>query len=119
MTTDLGALGEFEDGQVRLFRIGRRELGVLRWGDRLVAIRNTCPHAGAPLCSGVVAPLIEGGVREAATATVASHPTRLAISCPWHGWEFDVDTGQALADPKMRVKTYALAVVDGRVVIDL
>ena len=31
----------------------------------------------------------------------------LVLKCPWHQWEFDLATGQALYDETMRVKTYA------------
>jgi len=115
--TDLGALDDFEDGRIQVRRVGGREYGVLRWGARLVAIRNKCPHAGAPLCRGVVAPRVDGAV-SGPVADVAADEQRLVISCPWHGWEFDVDTGGALADPSVRVRTYPLSVRDGRVVLD-
>jgi nitrite reductase/ring-hydroxylating ferredoxin subunit len=33
------------------------------------------------------------------------------VRCPWHGWEFDITTGQSVFNPhKMRVKTYAVTV---------
>ncbi len=118
MLTDLGSLEELGDGRLHVRRVGRRELGVLVRGDRAVAIRNVCPHAGAPLCRGVVSPLVTGSL-DGPVASVRAEGERLMVSCPWHGWEFDVDTGQALADPTMRVKTYPLIVRDGRVLLEV
>jgi nitrite reductase/ring-hydroxylating ferredoxin subunit len=34
------------------------------------------------------------------------------LSCPWHGWEFDLLTGKSLADPRVRVKRYPTEVLD-------
>src|SRR5690348_9169534 len=114
MRRDIGSIDEFETGRITLRRVGRRELGILLIGDGGVAIRNQCPHAGAPLCRGVVAPLMTG-VLDHETVAMRSDETRLVLSCPWHGWEFDVVSGQALADERMRVKTYPLAIENGRV----
>jgi hypothetical protein len=37
-----------------------------------------------------------------------------AERCPWHGWEFDIHTGQSWCDPsKLRVKTYPVSVEPG------
>lgn len=47
-------------------------------GD-ILALENTCPHAGGPLGDGT----LEGDVLE----------------CPWHGWKFNVRTGQCLKNP--------------------
>jgi nitrite reductase (NADH) small subunit len=116
---DVGAVEEFEGDGIHLRRVGHRDLGILLSGGRAVAIRNVCPHAGAPLCRGVLAPLIVGDAREKALSVVHADEERLVLQCPWHGWEFDVDTGRALADERMRVKTYPLLVRDGRVLVDL
>ena len=35
--------------------------------------------------------------------------------CPWHQWEFDITTGENVADPKKRVRTYEVDVADGQV----
>lgn len=56
-------------------RVGGRELGIFRVGDRYHAIENACPHAGAPLSEGE----LEGST----------------VICAAHGWEFDVCSGIA------------------------
>jgi 3-phenylpropionate/trans-cinnamate dioxygenase ferredoxin subunit len=42
------------------------------------------------------------------------------LRCPWHGWEFSLDTGRSIFDPdNVRVKAYAVAVVDGAVIVEV
>ncbi len=79
----------------------------------LYAIVNYCAHEGAPLCLGLI-----GGTNESAPG----EPGRLRrvrdgqiVRCPWHNWEFDVTTGQNVADPRRRVRTYQVDVSDGEV----
>ncbi|MGH3013703.1 MAG: Rieske (2Fe-2S) protein, partial [Gaiellaceae bacterium] len=37
--------------------------------------------------------------------------------CPWHGWEFDLETGACLDEPSLRAAVYPARVEDGRVLI--
>ena len=67
-------------------------------GDRVYALGDVCAHQGGPLSEGKLS------------------GTRLA--CPWHGWEFDLGTGRALLDARLRVRTFAARIVDGRVLVD-
>ena len=42
------------------------------------------------------------------------------VVCPWHGWEFDVQTGRSLCDPqKTRVRSYVTRVEHGRVFVEM
>jgi nitrite reductase/ring-hydroxylating ferredoxin subunit len=41
------------------------------------------------------------------------------IACPWHGWEFDVGTGEAIWDPAVRVRTFPVEIVADRVLIEI
>ena len=93
-----------------------RSIGVFNVAGQLYALRNSCPHQGAELCAGTV-----GGTM------VPSRPLAYEYSlegrvlrCPWHGWEFDLETGEKLFDPtsRARVRTYPVGVEDGVVVVD-
>lgn len=54
-----------------------------------VAMDNTCPHRGGSLGNGE----LDGSV----------------VTCPWHGWQFDCNTGEAVENRKIRVTKYAVA----------
>lgn len=103
-------------GATREVNVAGRNIGVLNVDGEFYAIRNACPHQGAPLCRGTVAGTM-----------LASRPQewvygmdRQILRCPWHGWEFDLATGRSLFDPaRVRVKTYEVEVVGDEVVLVL
>lgn len=95
-------------------RVGGREIGVLRLPDgTLAAIRNRCPHSGAPLCLGIVRQRLVGTTGRYAVSG------QTVLSCPWHGWEFDPVTGRCPDEPALRVATYPVRLEAGRVLVDL
>ena len=106
---------DFPAGSRKMLRVGGREIGVLHTQAGLFAVRNSCPHQGAPLCLGTVT-----------GTTLPSQPGEYVwglegqvLRCPWHGWEFDLQSGLGLYDPYKheRVATYEVRVEDGEVVL--
>lgn len=95
-------IADLPPGARKIVSVGGREIGVFNIGGELYALRNICPHRGAPLCHGRLRPLmVSPGVYQ------LDRERELEIlKCPWHQWEFDVKTGQALYDEHMRVRTY-------------
>ena len=100
-----------QQGRV-LARVGDREVGVVLGPDGVPrGVRNRCPHHGAPLCLGRVEERIGGEPgRYALTG-------RAVLRCPWHGWEFDLETGACVDDPSLRVAVYPARIDDGRVLV--
>ena len=94
---------ELPDGARKILSVGNREIGVFNIGGSYYALRNSCPHKSGPLCRGRLRPLVVSpGVYQ-----IDYRQEDLVLKCPWHQWEFDLATGQALYDETMRVKTYA------------
>ena len=109
---DVGSLEDLERMGRLLARVSGREVGVVVVDGQLRGIRNRCPHHGGPLCLGTVEPRVGGSPGS------YSLGGRSILRCPWHGWEFDPETGFCLDDPSMRVAVYPAKAVDGRVLID-
>ena len=83
---------ELPSGSCRTFDLpDRRELALYNVHGEFYATDNFCPHKGAPLASG----------------KLCDH----VIECDWHGWEFDVRTGECLTVPE-RIETYLVVVED-------
>ena len=108
-------LGEGPDeGRVRIVDIGGRRVGLYRVGDELFALADRCPHRGAPLCAGTVTTSID--VHDGELVLGRKNGT---LQCPWHKWEFDIASGRALADERLRVRRYAVRVDGPEIVVSL
>lgn len=114
MTTDIGSIHDFPDGQVAIVTVGRAEIGIVRWSGKIYAVSAICAHQGGPLCRGVLA----GRLTAHQPGEMAVQDTAPVIACPWHGWEFDVSTGEAIWDRTMRVRTFPVEIVAGRVLVE-
>ena len=108
---EIGLASEIERTGRLIARVEGREIGVLRAGNQLHAIRNRCPHHGGPLCLGMIRE------REGGTPGRYTQSGLLVLRCPWHGWEFDLETGACPDDPSLRVATYDVRVVGEQVQI--
>ncbi len=103
----VATVDEIPPGGRKVVEVAGRSIGVFNVGGEFFALRNRCPHQGGPLCEGHLLGLLR-----------SPHPgeyeyTRKGeiLRCPWHGWEFDVRTGQSWFDPKRtRVRRYEVSV---------
>ncbi|MCY3866049.1 MAG: Rieske (2Fe-2S) protein [Chloroflexi bacterium] len=96
-----------QPGSVLIVEAEKRSIGIFNIHGDFYALRNTCPHKGAPLCRGIITGLVVSG------EPLQMQMTRNGeiVRCPWHGWEFDIITGRSVYNPhRMRVKTYDVAV---------
>jgi nitrite reductase/ring-hydroxylating ferredoxin subunit len=110
MRVVVAPLKEFPPGERKIVNAGSRSIGVFRVGDRFYAIRNRCPHQGGPLCLGRLAPW----ARSSGPGDFSVDASPSLIACPWHGWEYDLETGQSFLGPgEPRVKAYDVSVTRG------
>ena len=103
----IGTIDEIPPGTRKIVEIGGRSIGVFNVNGEFFALRNRCPHQGGPLCLGNLSGLTESPLPG------EYHLTRDGemVRCPWHGWEFDVKTGQSWFDPmRVRVRSYEVTV---------
>jgi len=98
----------------RVADVRGRRICVLSVDDRFYALRNQCPHKGAPLCAGTVT----GTFLPSLPGEYVYGMEKRVLRCPWHGWEFDLETGRSLFQPDdVRVKVYRVTVEDDDVVL--
>ena len=78
------------------------------------AVADTCPHEMASLGHGKVEKMWTAeGVGE-----LRASEERCVVVCPWHNFEFDLDTGLSPCEPgRLRVKTYRAELERGEVVV--
>jgi len=92
---DLAAL---PPGQAALVTVDGEDVALFRRRDEIFAIGNQCPHQGGSLSDGFV----EGDI----------------VTCPLHGWEFDLRSGACMTVPGESVPRYTVAVEDDAVFLD-
>jgi nitrite reductase (NADH) small subunit len=114
---EVGRVDDFPEGKATLVNVEGREIGVIRASQtRFYAVRNLCPHKGGPVCIGRI-----GG-----TWLPVDHGTLdwglddRVLQCPWHGWEFDLDSGNTLFGVSdIRLQTYPVSISDDRVILTM
>lgn len=103
-------------GAPLLVTVGGLELGLFRVRGEIVAWRNHCPHMAAPVCRGVVS----GTRLPSAVYHYELGRDDEVLQCPWHGWEFDLVSGEHLAGGSTaRLRGYPVEVVEGVVYVHL
>jgi nitrite reductase/ring-hydroxylating ferredoxin subunit len=94
---------EIPEGERLIVDVDGRKVGVFNVAGEYHAILHLCPHAGGPLCEGQ---LVEDVFAER-PGEIDHNPDRQFIACPWHGWTFDIKTGQSWADPsRLRARRF-------------
>lgn len=105
---------ELSPGGRKIVDIDGKSVGVLNVDGRYHALLNNCPHHGAPLCLGVV----KGTMADTPVHEYSYEQQNEWITCPWHGYEFRLETGRALVKTERgRVRVYPVRVEDGDVVV--
>jgi len=89
---------EVPPGTVRELQIDGKTVALANVEGKFYAIENTCLHRGGPLGQGV----LEGKT----------------VTCPWHGWEYDIVTGKTVMNPAVGVGCYAVEVRGEDVFVD-
>lgn len=111
---DVCSAAELPPGARRVVRVDGRAISVFNVGGRLYAIRDVCPHQGARLSAGVIG----GTMLPSAPHEYVYGMEGQVIRCPWHKFEFDLETGCSIHNPEqMRVATYRATVEVGRIVL--
>ena len=96
----VASLGEVPAGQLKLVELDGTRIVLARVGDRVYACGDTCSHQGGPLSDGKLS-----GSR---------------LACPWHGWMYDVRTGQCLFPPRgTGVPSYPVRVDADQLLVEL
>jgi nitrite reductase (NADH) small subunit/3-phenylpropionate/trans-cinnamate dioxygenase ferredoxin subunit len=90
---------EVPPGMIREFSIDGKTFALANVEGKLYAINNLCLHRGGPLGQGE----LNGSV----------------VTCPWHGWQYDVTTGKLVTNPAVACETYAVEVRGDDIFVDV
>lgn len=90
---------EITPGTIREFHVEGKAIAVANVDGKFYAINNTCLHRGGPLGQGSM----NGKV----------------VTCPWHGWQYDVTNGKVTQNPAVGVDCYPLEVRGEDIYVDI
>lgn len=103
----VGSVGELSAEGCRVVTLRGRRIGILSVDGDFFAVRNECPHKGAPLCEGTVS----GTFLPSRPNYYVYGMENRVLRCPWHGWEFELTSGRSLFQPdEVGVKVYRVTV---------
>jgi NAD(P)H-dependent nitrite reductase small subunit len=86
----VGRIDEFISGQGKMVTVNGRHVALFRLGDEFHAIDNLCLHKAGPLCEGFI--------------------ERDVVTCPWHGWSYEIRTGTLVQDPRVGVSRHEVRI---------
>ena len=88
---------EIPAGKGKVIEVGGKTLAVFNCAGTFYATDNTCLHRGGPLGEGAVSGTM--------------------VTCPWHGWTYDVTSGACEMDASMKVHTYSVTVEGNEILV--
>jgi len=92
-------IAEVPSGTIHQFQVAGKAVALANVAGKFYAISDVCVHRGGPLGQGEL------------------HDT--VVTCPWHGWQYDVTTGKVTQNPTMGVACYATEVRGDEVFVDI
>ena len=96
----VGRVDQFAPGRGCMVLVAGRHIALFRLSDGFFALDNLCLHQAGPLCEGE----IDG---------------RGVVTCPWHGWSYQIRTGTLVQDPRVGVSRHNTRIVDDQVQVQL
>ena len=93
----VASTSDLKPGESKVVNANGTEVALFNVDGEFFAINNTCLHRGGPLGEG----FLEGDV----------------VTCPWHGWRYNVKTGMNVTIPTAKVETYQVKVEGNEVFV--
>ncbi len=110
----VAAVHDIPPGSRRLVTVRGRPIAIFNIGGEFFGLFNRCPHQGGSLCEGELGGLVEADQPGEYRYTRQGEILR----CPWHGWEFDIRTGQSWCDPtRIKARAYPVEIAPGQAVV--
>jgi nitrite reductase/ring-hydroxylating ferredoxin subunit len=91
----VGQTADIPEGERKIVQVDNLSIGVFHHQGNWYALRNSCLHRGGPVATG----RLQGDT----------------LTCPWHGYQYNLTNGELLTDPKARLDMYPVVVRNGEI----
>lgn len=110
---------EFDDPGREIVEVDDREVGVIKREGEYYALLNVCLHEGGPVAKGEVRPRLVAEDTPAGQHITEEFSGDPCVACPWHGYTYDLATGDHIGDAAYSLPTFEVTVDDGDVYVEL
>ncbi|MCT4607989.1 MAG: Rieske (2Fe-2S) protein [Pelagimonas sp.] len=97
---------EVPQDAAKIITVSNMPIGVFKLDDGYHALLNICPHKGAALCEGPVC----GTTKQTDQTEFIYDRAGEIVRCAWHGWEFDIRSGEFLVDSSVKTRRFDVSV---------
>lgn len=91
----VGKAAEVAEKQGVEFLVGTDVIAVFRQEGQLFAVDGICAHQGGPIAKGAL--------------------DKKCVTCPWHGWQYNIETGENLLTKRKMLRTFEVREIDGQI----
>jgi nitrite reductase/ring-hydroxylating ferredoxin subunit len=100
---------DMKDGDRRIVAAGEaREIGVFLKDGAYYAYANLCAHAGGPACEGLMINRVVDIIAPDRTYQGQTFGPEVHFVCPWHGYEYELKTGECVGDRRLRLRKFEI-----------
>jgi nitrite reductase/ring-hydroxylating ferredoxin subunit len=114
----VGEIAEFSELSPKAVKIGDAQVFVYRYKGKFYAYTDKCPHQGGPACEGDLRECVVGEIDENRLYVESVSKERFSIVCPWHGVEYDLETGECRTNRRLRLRHYNVILEGTEVLVE-
>jgi nitrite reductase/ring-hydroxylating ferredoxin subunit len=116
----IGASQEIPERGRKLVATAGTEIAIFRLHGELYALENYCAHFGGPACQGkIINRVVEILDVDKASRGLTFSETDVHVVCPWHGYEYNITTGEHAVKKDIKLRTFNVSEHDGDVIVEI
>lgn len=101
-------IAEFQDGDRKIVKTEKDEVGIFNVRGSYYAYSNYCVHSGGPACEGILVNKVHQILSPERDYEGETFGDEEHFVCPWHGYEYDLKTGECVGNRRLRLRKYEI-----------
>jgi nitrite reductase (NADH) small subunit len=104
----VATVAEIKELEPKIVDVNGTKIAIYKFRDRFLAYLDQCPHQGGPPCEGFLGGNLECEIDLDEGARIRQYKSteHYSILCPWHGFDYDLETGVCNSNKRYRLKPY-------------